>query len=870
MKEFADIDAEEIGEQFSLRNPNELLDAVEAYEGDIEDIKSVIATVSEQEDYMPWNDSVELSEHFVEEFTELFGPSLTNYVLRGVETIGVEQIRAEQEEKDIRTEVLIHAVKELPNTHTVNWECVKCGHEQKTTSDIPYQQPRKPGSCLNDECDVTAKKYLKHNSAERTHGFRFKVTEPNKLPSQDARIANVWVPLDDIALETDSNESEQQIGAILEGYGAEVEVTGEVHFKVDTTRGEVTNTQLWVLADEIKKSESELERIEFTDEDQQQVRDAFAEYEDERDFFDDYLAPEFIGRPDLKRAIAYTMATPLARYKKNGNIQDYGVGRLMIVGDPGTAKSKTTSAFLKSTLEELGAEKITAEYLSISGLGGTVTKSNDGFWEIDWGILPHVHRAGLVLDGMHQFSKKWLSKLREIMEESVIKIVKAAKGETDCASRIVGIANTNLYPIKDHYPTNYQASFDIGIGSEDDTNKLSGADRRRWDLIWVVNDGDVKKSDIDEHLFDHLSGPDNTIDSELWNKLWAWIWNLEYDDYDWAAIQELKLRGKEILNQWRNEYPNVDLPVTGNKGARILSSYVMSSAALHCRTNEDGKISPTEEDLENVKELFEDMFQTLELEKYERKQAQKEGIASAIHRGIMQNIAEAAEGKEVSLPDEKKLERHENLVSIIETIGEDPTRSMEEVAKQVGVTRKTVYNRLNMELELDLENHYIDTYTALEGYRDGVIEIDPLVSNGRLTHLGKKVLHKLRDDDAVNTIGATGDDDDDDSGNKGGTTDNDDGDGSDSGTESRENDENDEESARRSSDQAIEDESSDESDGLDAPDEKVPVDIKEPVPAFTGVDLNKYGPYDPGERATLPPTNAEVLRDQGKAQPANG
>lgn len=322
---------------------------------------------------------------------------------------------------------------------------------------------------------------------------------------------------------------------------------------------------------------------------------------------------------------------------------------------------------------------------------------------------------------------------------------------------------------------------------------------------------------------------------------------------------------KEMLNEWRNEYPNVDLPVTGNKGARILSSYIMSSAALHCRTNEDGKVSPTEADLNNVKELFEDMFETLELEKYERKQSQKEGVASAIHHGIMRNIAEAAEGKDVSLPDEKKLEKHEQLVSIIETIGEDPTKSMEDVAKEVGVTRKTVYNRLNMELELDLENHYIDTYTALEGYRDGVLEIDPIVSNGRLTHLGKKVLHKLRDDDAADTLGTASDDDDSDN------DDESDGGNSDTGKDDSGSDGAVEEDSEEDTVKSEPSKDNDEPDSTFNPDEgKVSVNIEEPIPAFMGVDLNEYGPYEAGEVAELPPENAKVLEKRGAAEPVKG
>lgn len=833
--EFENLGAGDLFQELRLRNNDEVVQQIKEFDGDFDRLTRLISDYTASDDWPDNLDPDEVDEGSWEYLADRFGRKLATTILGGSplpDFTGLDEVRAEDEGKKITTEASIHAVKELPNTHTVHWKCNECGSLIDTRSELPYKQPGKPASC--DACGKSAKKYFSFEGSERTHGFQFRVTKPNKMPSQDSRLVSVWVPLDEFDL-GDDIEDEEKIGAILEGYGSEIEITGDIHFKIDTSRGEVKNSELWIIADRIKKSESELERVDLTADDREKIRDEFERYDDERDLFDDYIAPEFIGRSKLKRAMAYTMATPLEIKKRDGEILDYGVGRLMLVGDPGTAKSKTTQAFLKTSLEPLGAEKITAEYLSIAGLGGTVTKSNDGFWEIDWGILPYVHESALVLDGMHQFSKKWLSKLREIIEEKVIKIVKAAKGETDCAARIIGIANTNLYPINEHYPTNYQASFDIGIGSEDDTNKLSGADRRRWDLIWVLNDDDVQKSDIDSHILEDLSTESDDVDQLLWNKLWAWIWNLRYEDYDWDKIGNgLKDDIVAMLNEWRNAYPHADLAVLGNKGSRIVSSYLMASAALHCRVNEDGKVSPTKADLENVRSLFEDMFENLELEKWERTQAQKETIAQSIHDAIQKGIAENPSDD----PREKdRREQYEDLKSIIEIMGEDPTQSMESIAQQVGVVRKTVYNRLNMELTLDLPNHTIDTYTPMDGYRDGIIDISPLTKSGRLTSLGKEVLREIRREDSdTSDVDSTGDD----------------GDGEGGGESSR---------SRSSGDVEIDE----ELEGYD-PEDPVGVAFVADQEEFMGVDMEEYGSFEEGDVAAIPADNAEVVVEQGTAR----
>lgn len=47
--------------------------------------------------------------------------------------------------------------------------------------------------------------------------------------------------------------------------------------------------------------------------------------------------------------------------------------------------------------------------------------------------------------------------------------------------------------------------------------------------------------------------------------------------------------------------------------------------------------------------------------------------------------------------------------------------------------------------------------------------------------------------------------------------------------------------------------------------DRTTVEIKTPLPAFLGTDLNTYGPYEGGEVVELPRRIAEMLQKQGKA-----
>jgi len=51
----------------------------------------------------------------------------------------------------------------------------------------------------------------------------------------------------------------------------------------------------------------------------------------------------------------------------------------------------------------------------------------------------------------------------------------------------------------------------------------------------------------------------------------------------------------------------------------------------------------------------------------------------------------------------------------------------------------------------------------------------------------------------------------------------------------------------------------------EVPRDRLTVEIKTPLPAFVGTDLNTYGPYEGGEVVELPRKVAEMLRKQEKA-----
>ncbi len=59
----------------------------------------------------------------------------------------------------------------------------------------------------------------------------------------------------------------------------------------------------------------------------------------------------------------------------------------------------------------------------------------------------------------------------------------------------------------------------------------------------------------------------------------------------------------------------------------------------------------------------------------------------------------------------------------------------------------------------------------------------------------------------------------------------------------------------------------DPDDGDAAPDGMVKVAVTADVPEFMGTDLEPYGPFEEGEEVLVPEQNAEVLADQGKAEP---
>ncbi|MDY6777734.1 MAG: hypothetical protein SVU32_03650 [Candidatus Nanohaloarchaea archaeon] len=64
-----------------------------------------------------------------------------------------------------------------------------------------------------------------------------------------------------------------------------------------------------------------------------------------------------------------------------------------------------------------------------------------------------------------------------------------------------------------------------------------------------------------------------------------------------------------------------------------------------------------------------------------------------------------------------------------------------------------------------------------------------------------------------------------------------------------------------------EDEQENDAEGTDEPDnDLVEVAIQEEVPAFMGVDMESYGPFNAGEEVMIPEENAEVLEEQGSAE----
>jgi hypothetical protein len=300
--------------------------------------------------------------------------------------------------------------------------------------------------------------------------------------------------------------------------------------------------------------------------------------------------------------------------------KEYANIRIAVLGDGEVAKS-TFPKRLESDLGLSNSLYITSEMASIVGLSGACEKTTAGRWIIKWGAMALCNNGFLILDGFHSLSREEMASLRESIEGNYITIMKAAKGRKEAAWRGVIIANCRKN-ICD-FPNRYDATYEIGIGEEDIKNKFNDVDRRRVDCIITIAYDDVPNIEImNEKISRHMVTQNSQEEIEaigLLRELRVIAFTRKPEHVQCNEEGVLLNKIKEIINKWNKEYPGIRLAILGKKGIDIYYKFIIASAIFHFRIirNDDGEliVQPKIDDVIFVKELFEENFTNLELDK---------------------------------------------------------------------------------------------------------------------------------------------------------------------------------------------------------------------------------------------------------------
>ena len=151
--------------------------------------------------------------------------------------------------------------------------------------------------------------------------------------------------------------------------------------------------------------------------------------------------------------------------------------------------------------------------------------------------------------------------------------------------------------------------------------------------------------------------------------------------------------------------------------------YVFATAALFFRFDSEGNLTPTKEDLDYTKAVFDDMLQSLEVEKEKVEELKNEALAKSILN---------------SLNSEQK--------ELLESLAENGT--VRRLCLVKDISRGTFYNRFKDNFDLLIpvgSSDVIVSYNCFEGYKDVglIVTVPPIIASG-LTEFGLSVVSTYR------------------------------------------------------------------------------------------------------------------------------
>ncbi|MCK5037969.1 MAG: minichromosome maintenance protein MCM [Thermoplasmata archaeon] len=376
-------------------------------------------------------------------------------------------------------------------------------------------------------------------------------------------------------------------------------------------REAMTLFDIYLEVNSIEVLEAEFDEIEITDEEQEKI-DALAADQDIYSKLIRSISPTIYGLEIEKEALILQLFGGVAKKMPDGT-KIRGDIHILLVGDPGTAKSQLLSYMAEITPRGVFAS---GRASTAAGLTAAAVKDEkgDGRWVLEAGALVLADKGLACIDELDKMTKEASSSMHEAMEQQRISVAKAGINATlQSRCSVLGAANPKA------------GRFDINDYIFDQIN-MPMTLLSRFDMIFPFMDipGEKLDSKIASHILkSHLlgemiqnreqaeTGADEDIDKDFADLLEAQEPDIEKDllrKYVYAAKRIQPILTESAIEVLKNYYLEVrkmgeegSVPIT----ARQLEAFVrLAEASARGRMSEEVTIDDAERAIRITKVYF--------------------------------------------------------------------------------------------------------------------------------------------------------------------------------------------------------------------------------------------------------------------------
>jgi replicative DNA helicase Mcm len=440
------------------------------------------------------------------------------------QVIKIREIRAKHLNQIIEIEGIVRQASDVrPQIVNAKFECPSCGTVISVLQvDKKFREPSR--------CSCGRKANFKLLSKEMVDAQRLVIEEsPESLEGgEQPRRMSVFLKEDLVEPKMEEKTTP----------GARVKVVGflkEVPVPLQSG-GVSTRFDLAVEANNVVPIEETFEDLEISEEDERQIKELASDpkiYEK----LSASMAPSIFGYDEIKLALSFQLLSGVKK-KRSDNTQVRGDMHILLVGDPGVAKS----VMLKfvSNIAPKG-RYVVGKGASQAGITASVIK--DEFlrgWALEAGAMVLANKGVACIDEMEKMNEQDRSSLHEAMEQQTVTISKAnVQATLRSETSVLGAANPKFGRFDPYQPVAQQI-------------EMAASLLNRFDLIFVLKDIPQKMRDeaIAAHvLMEHRKAASKPpIDQILLRKFIAYAKQKIFPELTDQAVQEIKKFYVELRN----------------------------------------------------------------------------------------------------------------------------------------------------------------------------------------------------------------------------------------------------------------------------------------------------------------------------------